>query len=901
MSTYIRSVDNLLNGVSQQTAHKRLENQAEEQVNCFSSVLNGLTNRPPTELLGKLRTISMENGAPVYTPYTIPPFAYTTMLNTAVGCFVIVIHTNVLKAFRVKDGLEVPVLNPENLTLAPAYGTYDEAFDTISVGDHGVLLNKTIVTAMASSVTGGSSEDALLWIKEGYAGTTYNLAFGDTTVSYTTTTDALTYLPAKIADELKTRINNTGLYTASRYGAVLYIVKGGNQSFETTVSYSSGWSWPSPPPISLTSDLTIGRYTININDGIHGFPHIYSGWTYGVNVGGFDCGVYFGYGCNEAAYSGNSATSKNNIANLIAAKINATGIYQAVVSNTQIVVTKRGAVMAAGGWQTPFTLTVDDSRTGQLMGLVKGQTPKVEDLPPVGVEGQRVRITGRGTTKKDDYWLCFTEKIWKETTAPLIKDALDPYTMPLDIYPSEDGTYLTLKPFVWEKRLVGDDDTVKIPSFVGQRLTSVFFHKNRLGFTAGDSVVMSCAGQAGLFNFWPKTATSVLDSDPIDITVGYNRRVNLRQAISRGGSLLLFGESENFLLTSNQTLTPKDCSAEPIAAINLGRFVPQPVLNNIECFILGRGEEGYARLLEFSFNNQGELGAPADVTSHAPHYITEDVLSMASLPAQNTVLVMTRTGVYVYSFLNNSEGRVMASLSKWTFDPRNPVRNIAVDSDGDLILTRSTSVERMQFTQELRPTLDSQSVLTTTYDTAAQTLTIPGWNPLWDMAVVTESDTPNMLGYIVRVADGVLSNGNLLVPRLAGVTKVVAGTAFDCSYVVSRPFIRDREGAPVTTGRYQILRIGVKVDPELTLGLHVKTSKRVGKTLIPMHTRMYTPILLKGIVSADGEGSRPHLVTTPVLCQASEAVIEFTNSPAKPFAIMGYELTGSYNSTLPRR
>ena len=56
-----RTIPNLVQGVSQQPEVLRLNSQAGEQVNGFSSVVEGLKKRPPTEYVAKLSSSSLGN------------------------------------------------------------------------------------------------------------------------------------------------------------------------------------------------------------------------------------------------------------------------------------------------------------------------------------------------------------------------------------------------------------------------------------------------------------------------------------------------------------------------------------------------------------------------------------------------------------------------------------------------------------------------------------------------------------------------------------------------------------------------------------------------------------------------------------------------------------------------
>jgi len=62
MALVSSSIPNLANGVSQQAPSVRLNSQAEEQVNAFSSIISGLRKRPPSQHLATLVSNAQANG-----------------------------------------------------------------------------------------------------------------------------------------------------------------------------------------------------------------------------------------------------------------------------------------------------------------------------------------------------------------------------------------------------------------------------------------------------------------------------------------------------------------------------------------------------------------------------------------------------------------------------------------------------------------------------------------------------------------------------------------------------------------------------------------------------------------------------------------------------------------------
>ena len=105
--------------------------------------------------------------------------------------------------------------------------------------------------------------------------------------------------------------------------------------------------------------------------------------------------------------------------------------------------------------------------------------------------------------------------VWEETNAPGITYQLDELTMPHQLVRQSDGSF-TFEPVVWEDRTVGDDKTNPLPSFIGEKITSIFFYRNRLGLLSNESVILSRAGD--YFNFFATTAQTVTADDPIDVT-----------------------------------------------------------------------------------------------------------------------------------------------------------------------------------------------------------------------------------------------------------------------------------------------------------------------------------------------------------------------------------------------
>ena len=201
-------------------------------------------------------------------------------------------------------------------------------------------------------------------------------------------------------------------------------------------------------------------------------------------------------------------------------------------------------------------------------------------LPTQCVDGYRVKVSNSDEIDADDYYVKFVSSnttlgygpgSWEETVAPVIQFTFDVNTMPHLLTRDANG-HFTFAPAVYKDRIIGDDNTNPIPSFVGRLINGVFVYRNRLGFLAGDSVILSRADD--FFNFWNKTALTVSDDDPVDIDCTSTKPQTLRYVVPQSTGLVIFGQGEQFLLsTTGDVLSPKSAKVNRLASFDASENV----------------------------------------------------------------------------------------------------------------------------------------------------------------------------------------------------------------------------------------------------------------------------------------------------------------------------------------
>ena len=325
-----------------------------------------------------------------------------------------------------------------------------------------------------------------------------------------------------------------------------------------------------------------------------------------------------------------------------------------------------------------FECTISDNSPANYLSLIQHETSALTSLPLYGKHGYKVKIYNSAEVDIDDFWMEFSVENenedfglgnWVETSAPGIYTKIDPKTMPHVLFRQADGTFV-LKPHTWDERSVGDDVTNEAPSFIGKKINNMFFYRNRFGVLAGDSIVMTRAGD--FENFFNKSAMAAADDDPIDIQASSTAPVELVYAGSSAVGLVLFGTTEQFLLT-----TDSDLLSPATAKINsLSKFA---VREDLKAQSFGATNVFFSStdryLKTFEMIDITNTGSPRIVeqTIQVPKLLPADLNTASSSPS-NSLLSLAKkesTSMYHFKYYRTAESQVANAWYKWEFT--NPI------------------------------------------------------------------------------------------------------------------------------------------------------------------------------------------------------------------------------------
>lgn len=313
-------------------------------------------------------------------------------------------------------------------------------------------------------------------------------------------------------------------------------------------------------------------------------------------------------------------------------------------------------------------ISVSDGFNGEALKLFINTTTRFEILPSTAPDGFTVLVKGEKESD-DDYYVKYDSglHIWKECAKPNITIKYDFTTMPYILRREADGTF-TCTTADWNERKTGDEDSNPTPSFVGNKINDIFFFRNRLGIISGEAVNLSRTSD--FFNFWVDSATSIVDTDPIDLQVSHNRVSTLYNAVPFNQDLYLFSAQTQFILRAEGVLSPKTAVIDQVTEFDADTWV-KPI---------GVGRNLYFTAHKTDFTTVQEYFAVADsttqknatdVTGHVPNFLKNSIYSLKACNNENLLIALSdnqRDTIYIYKFLFLNDSKAQASWSRWTFD-----------------------------------------------------------------------------------------------------------------------------------------------------------------------------------------------------------------------------------------
>lgn len=317
---------------------------------------------------------------------------------------------------------------------------------------------------------------------------------------------------------------------------------------------------------------------------------------------------------------------------------------------------------------TPPNILVKDGFGNQNALSYAGKVSAVTKLPPIAPAGYIMQISGERNSDADDFYVKWDDlhKVWKETVAPKTPYRINPRNMPHAIVREADGSFM-LKKLPWVDRGAGNEDTNPDPSFIGRKISDIFFYRNRLGVISDEAIILSSTND--FFNFWFKSAAAIADTDPIDVSVSSNKVVTLTHAVPFARELMLFSREGQFVLSSDNVMTPKSVKCDQITNFDYNPSV-QPISVGPSIFFINDRVNHSSLMRYYSLQDAADLKDAEDVSSHIPTYIPKGITRISGNTTENVITLVNSDNpntVYCYKFILQDGVSEQQAWFKWTF------------------------------------------------------------------------------------------------------------------------------------------------------------------------------------------------------------------------------------------
>ena len=310
-----------------------------------------------------------------------------------------------------------------------------------------------------------------------------------------------------------------------------------------------------------------------------------------------------------------------------------------------------------------------DSFGSQASFSWKGSVGKITDLPlEFSWEDTYVRIDGDSSNEFTTYYVKWNGNAWEETRDPaLYRSKLKHMPIAMDRISLVSGiATFHIKSLDWAIPKVGNLENNPDPSFVNEKITDLFFYKNRFGIATANNIVMSKV--ADYENFYIKTALSILDDDPIDLAISSNTASSIHWVKAFNQSLYIFTKDSQFELKSEGYLSPLNVSIENVSNYPVAVDVEPKVINSSLFFISRTGDK--QQLREYIKTETLSVEG-VDLNATTPDYLSKKITSINPNGVLGTIILGTESNeAYVYNYLQEGgtdAKRIQSAWSKWRF------------------------------------------------------------------------------------------------------------------------------------------------------------------------------------------------------------------------------------------
>ena len=363
---------------------------------------------------------------------------------------------------------------------------------------------------------------------------------------------------------------------------------------------------------------------------------------------------------------------------------------------------------------------------GELLNVFTDSIEDVADLPRQCRHGYVVRVAN-SAADEDDYYLKFFgnndrdgEGVWEECPKPGRKVEFDKATMPIKMVRNyvSNAVRFDVSQVTWDNCPVGDTTTVAEPSFIGNKITKMLFWRNRLALLSDENINLSRPGS--FFHFWPKTAVTYTATDNIDISCSSEYPAIVYDGIQVNQGLVLFTKSQQFMLTTDSdVLSSQTAKINSVSTYNFNYNVNPISLGTTIGFLDNGGKN--TRFFEMAGvirEGQPDVIEQSKIVSRL---FPKDISLIANSRENSSIFFAAKGSdeIFGYRYFSSIEKRVQNAWFRWKIS--GAVQHMAMLDDSLFVIVRNNNKDVMQqFTIKLddatNTLVDQQGTSTTDDD-----------------------------------------------------------------------------------------------------------------------------------------------------------------------------------------
>ena len=392
----------------------------------------------------------------------------------------------------------------------------------------------------------------------------------------------------------------------------------------------------------------------------------------------------------------------------------------------------------------------------------------------------------------------------------------------------------------YEPNDVGDDITAPLPFFFGRKIDYLGLFQDRLVVGSGSTLTFSRNGD--YLNFFRQSVLTQEADDPVEMYALGSEADTITSSVPYDRNMLFIGKRFWYTVNGRTTLTPGN-SAIVILGQHEGATLADP-----------QGSSNYVFYSKFSKGvssmHQIQIGALADspesyeISQQLDQYLKGEPRQIVTLTAPNQVLLRTteRNTLYTYAYLDSPQGteRLFDAWSKWQWDEaigafigitkKNTDLSVltarrGMDSTGAdsifIVMDKfvlDTALSDLPYLDSLRPL---SAVNAGTNDRS-----ISGESELNGLASVV-FDTKSDYGLLGSDWE---DRFDLVEQYAADVSRLHVGINYPVCTSPTNPYILDRTGKAIVSGRMTLGRISVSIADSGGLIVDVETVNGTQRT-----------------------------------------------------------------------